>query len=261
MRPGRFVTSTVLALIASSPLFASADFETASNAYRAQNYARAFEEFSELAEQGDPRAQSVLAIMYKYGESVELSLGTAFEWYQRAAVQGYPPAQFNVGLMLAEGKGVAQNEEEALKWLGRAADAGYERANDKIAELKGNQTYAVGHREPIAWSQSWNLRLPNEIRYEETAEVALGPGAIPVFRVQLGAMSSITGAEHLWHQLSAGNEDLFEAYRPVFKRAESRGRSIFRLQVGPFDNKLEASDFCDRLTARVNNGCLVVLSN
>ena len=51
------------------------DFESASAAYRNQNYAQAFDEFRKLAESGDPRAQSVLAIMYKYGEGVPLDPG------------------------------------------------------------------------------------------------------------------------------------------------------------------------------------------
>ncbi len=256
----RFASQTILVVSLCLTPPGLADFESASEAYRAQDYPTAFEEFSALAKAGDPRAQSVLAIMYKYGESVTLDLEEAYQWYHLAAVQGYPPAQFNVGLMLAEGRGVEQDEDEALKWLSLAADAGYERANDKIAEIKGFQTYAIGTREPIAWSKSWNLRLPNDIRNQETEDVSLPVDSITVFRVQLGAMSSITAAEHLWHQVSAGNEDLFDAYQPIFKKAAPGGRALFRLQVGPFDDKAHADEFCALLTARMDNGCLVVLS-
>ncbi len=237
---------------------ARGDFESASAAYRNQNYTQAFHEFRKLAGSGDPRAQSVLAIMYKYGEGVPLDVSAAFDWYMLAAEQGYPPALFNVGEMLADGKGVERNEEAALTWLARASQAGYERANDKIAELKGKTTIAIGARETIAWSKSWNLRLPNEIRYEDDLQVSLKPETIPMYRIQLGAMGTVTAAEHLWHLLSAGNEDLFEGYQPIFREGQSADTIIYRLQLGPFDARPDAVGFCNRLKTRLDNGCLVV---
>ena len=59
-------TSCILLLLMPPALFA--DFDSASQAYQNQDYRTAFAEFSELAEAGDARSQTVLAIMYKYGE-------------------------------------------------------------------------------------------------------------------------------------------------------------------------------------------------
>jgi TPR repeat protein len=252
-----FKIPVVLLLVCTS-LLARADFESASIAYRNQNYTQAFAEFSELAEAGDPRAQTVLAIMYKYGESVPLDYIKAYNWYHRAAVQGYPPAQYNVGIMLADGSGVDRDAAEAVKWLQKAADAGYERARDRIAEVTGDISLEPAIAEPIAWSKSWNLRLPNSIRDNLVEETDSG---LAVYRVQLGAMSTVTAAEHLWHQVSAGYESLFQDYQPVYRQTQAGNSSIFRLQVGPFDTEDSAERFCQQLRQLQKTGCLVVLTN
>ncbi len=237
-----------------------ADFESASTAYQNQNYALAFKEFSELAEAGDPRAQSVLAIMYKYGESVPLDLQAAFTWYKRAADQGYPPAQFNVGTMYLEGRGVEQDEAAAREWLQMAHKNGYDRAAEPLAQLDG-QSVGLGSQELVAWSQSWNLRLPNDIRYPEENKQPLMPPLEPVYRAQLGAMSSITSAELLWEQLQRNHADLTVGYQPTFRDVESRDRTVYRVQLGPFDSKQAATDFCDALQSRDRRaGCMVVRS-
>lgn len=245
-------------MLAGLPFAASSDFESASNAYKNRNYPVAFEEFSWLADAGDPRAQTVLGIMYNYGESVTLDLQKAYGWYMKAAEQGYAPAQFNVGSMLIDGDGVIESREEGLLWLTRAAESGYERANDRLAELKGSEQ-VLNDEEPIAWSQSWNLRLPNVIR-EDVAPVV--NSSLQVYRVQLGAMSTLEGAERLWRQLSANNGDLFTGRQPIFRRASSRGRDIVRVQMGPFDEKSTADTFCQRYRLHFkNNGCLVLLTH
>lgn len=242
--------------------FSHGDFQSATEAYRKNNYAFAHTEFTQLAQQGDPRAQSVLAIMYKYGEGVPLDLNSAFGWYKRAAVQGYPPALYNVGVMLADGKGVTEDKEEAMTWLLQAADAGYERAQDMIAALKGDRVRPMGTQAPVAWSQSWNLRLPNQIRYEEAATLPVTTDTVSVYRVQLGALSTIDRAQQMWDQLLSGNDDLFRGYQPLFDKGVAAGRPIVRLQLGPFNNRKEAARFCEFFTHRsVGAGCLVLHAN
>jgi TPR repeat protein len=249
-----------LALAVGLSLTVRADFESASNAYKNRNYTAAFDEFSEMAEAGDPRAQTVLAIMYKYGESVPTDLTIAYNWYMKAAVQGYPPAQFNIGRMLIEGSGVEENREQALLWLNRAADAGYERAKENLAELKGS-TLRVHDEEPVAWSQNWNLRLPNEIREEKEPDVI--DSTLRVYRVQIGAMSTLASAERLWQQLYVNNEDLFANLQPIFRQGLSAERQVFRVQLGPFELKSEANSFCQAYEQHFSRGagCLVLLTN
>lgn len=248
----------VIVLLASwSPLVFSEgrDFEAASAAYRAKNYSQAFADFTSLAKAGDARAQTVLAIMYKYGESVPINLEQAYDWYLKAAVQGYPPAQYNVGVMLGEGKGVDKDTNEALRWLRKAADAGYERAKDQMAQITGDQSLANNAGEPVAWSKSWNLRLPNDIRYDpEQADLEAGE-----FRVQLGAFGTVAAAERLWKKLRANQGDLFQGLQAVYSEAPRGQKSIYRLQVGIFNGRTQATYFCDLFKRQFrSNGCLVV---
>jgi TPR repeat protein len=243
-----------------------ADFESASAAYRAQDYGTAFQAFHELADAGDARAQSVIAIMYKYGEGIATDLPTAYHWYLKAATRGYPPAQYNVGVMLADGLGIEQNSAQALVWLLKAADAGYERARDKIAALDG-ASYAspdgtpvalLQPPEPIAWSKSWNFRLPNNLRFDEEATA---PATLKVHRVQLGAMISLPSAEKLWAQIRDHNKIILEPYRPIYRELVTGERTVYRVQIGPFDSQRAATDLCETLKARTGRGCLVVLTD
>ena len=237
-------------------LTASADFESASAAYQNQNYSTAFAEFSQLAETGDPRAQTVLAIMYKYGESVTIDLEQSYNWYLKAAIQSYPPAQYNVGTMLSDGLGIAQDSEQAVSWFRKAADSGYERANDRIKEVSRDQTIKRAEDVPITWSQSWNLRLPNNVRDDPAPEIPQNP---QVIRVQIGAMNSIQGAERLWRQISEDNSALLTDHQPIFREGLSGEKSIYRVQLGSFGSESEALTLCESLKASAA-GCLVVLT-
>ncbi len=247
----RFYALTLFVLTA--PLFA--DFDTASEAYRNRDYVTAYATFSKLAGAGDPRAQTILAIMHRYGEGVPLDPATASEWYQMAAIQGYPPAQFNLGNMLADGDGVTRDMEQALVWLHKAADAGHERAKGKIAEISAVMPPDQPVKQAAIWSENWNLRLPNAVRHEEATIPGAGFGT---YRVQLGAMSSQARARSLWHQYASAHKELLAAYQPVYKEGISRDKRIIRVQVGSFGSKAEANRFCALFHERAKQPCLLV---
>lgn len=240
-----------LLLVVSNSAFA--DFESAADAYRNKNYPAAKQAFEALARDGDPRAQTVLAMMYKFGEATEVDVRSAFDWYQKAAEAGYAPAMYNVGVMYAEGSGVEQDEDAAVTWLKRAAESGYERANESLASLDAEiveNTPAVDPDTP--WSQSWNFRLPNEVRYRQADNP---PPIGRSFRVQLGAMQTQAAANRLWQLLASHHPDLFDGLNPLIHR--SRERSVYRVQAGPFDNYQAARTFCDKLLDRgATTGCL-----
>ena len=79
-----------------------------------QDYAKAFELYSEAAEQGDAAAEFSVAYMYDFGEGVELDDLKAVEYYTRAAEQGHAAAQFNLALMYDEGEGVPVDDLKAI---------------------------------------------------------------------------------------------------------------------------------------------------
>jgi hypothetical protein len=247
---------TILLLLASS-FRAVADFEAASQAYRNKDYGTAFEAFTELARSGDARSQTVLAMMYKYGESTPVDLEQAFHWYFEAASQGYPPAQYNVGIMLVDGVGVDADPEAAKNWLSRAVASGHDGARDKLSMLTGDPEI-VEASEPIAWSQNWNLRLPNDIRFQSLKGEM---NRHRVYRIQLGAMDSIASAERLWRQVLTSNESLFRGLEPVYREGQSGSSTVWKVQSGNFNSASSAREFCSRYKAadpRQKTGCIVV---
>lgn len=124
-----------LLLAASSALADSAAFEKGASAYKRGDYDTALAVFRPLAENGDTRAQSILALMYVYGEGVPTDYREAARWYRRAADQNSNVAQYNLGMLYLEGKGVEQDTDQAILWLTKAADGGHFRARQELAKL------------------------------------------------------------------------------------------------------------------------------
>lgn len=256
-----FVLGNWVILVSLSPSL-NADFDSAADAYRAKDYLRALEAFQPLAEQGDPRAQTVLALMHKYGEGTRQDLGSSFNWYLKAAAQGYAPAQYHTGVMLADGIGVDTNTDEAIVWLTRSAESGFSRANDKLDELHVSAVIASSPvDEYVPWSQSWDFNLPNALRLGLDDGPTFSPAvSVPNYRVQLGAMSSELSAEQLWFQLTSSNQALFEGFLLLVKKSVRPDRIIYRVQTGPFDTLEQARSFCTSLASNSEQevGCLAL---
>ncbi len=240
-------------LLALYPIQNHADFDISADAYRQSDYATAIQIFIPLAENGDARAQTVIALMYKYGEGVDQNLKTAFSWYLQAAERNYAPAQFHAGTMLADGRGVDKNRKSAIIWLTKAADAGFERAKDKLLELNAGSEKSI---KPVAnlieWSRNWDLGLPDEIRFNEPESIADAK-----FRMQLGTMSSHDRASALRQSLTEVNASLFEGLSQAITET-TQSDPVYRLQAGPLSTIQTARFFCDRLGQDpvVNSGCL-----
>ena len=107
-------------------------FEEAAKLYQQDKFAAALPLFKTLAASGDPKAQTVLALMYKDGEGTSPNPKQALQWYKVAADQDYPPAQFYLGNMYDLGIGTEKEPELANYWIERSAALGFHRAIDKI---------------------------------------------------------------------------------------------------------------------------------
>tara|TARA_A100001037_G_scaffold292850_1_gene308699 strand:+ start:398 stop:997 length:600 start_codon:yes stop_codon:yes gene_type:complete len=113
----------------------SLSYQKAQDAFHRGDYVEAVKGFKLLAEQGDPRGQYGLAIMYDLGEGVPQSSKKALEYYRVAAEQGFADAQNNLGVMYDLGEGVEKNYKEALKWYKLAAENGNRDAPNNIGVL------------------------------------------------------------------------------------------------------------------------------
>jgi hypothetical protein len=95
--------------------------EDAQAAYQRGDYETSLRLWRSLAEQGDPRAQYVLATMYDNGDGVAEDIVEAVRWYGRAAQHGLPAAQAAIGTAYARGEGVRHDYTLAYMWLTLAA--------------------------------------------------------------------------------------------------------------------------------------------
>ena len=93
------------------------------------------EQWREVAERGDSRAQTTVGRMYASGTAAPQDAVEAMRWYRLAAEQDYGPAQIELGVMYEQGRGVPQDSVEATRryelaagqWL-RLAEQGFGQA-------------------------------------------------------------------------------------------------------------------------------------
>jgi hypothetical protein len=247
----------VFSFLPASPLLA--DFDSAVAEYRRSNYLGAIEAFLPLAQEGDARAQSILALMYRYGEGTPQDLGSAFMWYKKAAELDYAPAQYHAGIMLAEGIGVEADFEGGLTWLTRASQAGFSRADIKIEELNAPAVArATKHFEP--WSQNWDFSLPNDVQFQNKNELLPADGnLVPQFSVHLGTMDSKQLALSMWDILIQIEPRLFEGLSPVIQESVKPDQTLYEVETGPFESIEQAKSFCSDLTERVIVDCSPII--
>src|SRR6266513_2651965 len=87
---GRSMRALLVLVAALSCCAARADLFTAQLAYQKGDYERAFKDYRELAELGQPQAQYNLAVMYAKGQGVRQSELNAYAWASLAAESGEP---------------------------------------------------------------------------------------------------------------------------------------------------------------------------
>ena len=122
-------------LLVASSVLAQSGYDKGASAYKRGDFETALAVFRPLAENGDAKAQSILGLMYSFGEGVPVDYRESARWYRRAAEQSSSVAQYNLGMFYLEGKGVSQSTDEAIKWLTAAADGGHFRARSELAKV------------------------------------------------------------------------------------------------------------------------------
>jgi len=78
----------VAAQILGIPGALAGPWEDGMAAYNRGDYVPAIRLFRPLAEKGNPKAQSVLGVMYRRGQGVARNSAHAFVWFSRAAARG-----------------------------------------------------------------------------------------------------------------------------------------------------------------------------
>jgi TPR repeat protein len=193
------------------------------------------EQWLEVAERGDSRAQTTVGRMYASGTAAPEDTVEAVRWYRLAAEQDYGPAQIELGFMYEQGRGVLQDYSEAIRWYQLAADRGHVSAQKKLGMLyeqgrgvpqdsvEANRRYdlAAGQWLRLAEQGVGQARYNLGILYEEgrgvprdDAEAARWYG--------LAAEQGVQGAQNNLGLLyargigSGASLDLVEAYRWLY---------------------------------------------
>ena len=137
MRRWVVMAALLLAMTAAIPARAGdvEDCDNGANLLKTEP-ARAAAACRRLADQGDAHAQSILGVLYAYGEGVPQDYAEAAKWYRKATDQGHAKAQYHLGLMYAKGRSVPLDYVQALMWFNLAAAQGEPLAaknRDKVA--------------------------------------------------------------------------------------------------------------------------------
>lgn len=116
---------------------ASADADRILNeawtAYNIGNYKKTISLITNLAGDGNPRAQVMLGRCYENGLGVEQDSAVAAQWFQLAAEQNDSEAQVLLAYCYQIGAGVPKDPQQVMNLMTRAAEAGNAEAQFNLA--------------------------------------------------------------------------------------------------------------------------------
>jgi localization factor PodJL len=95
--------------------------------------ANAGDRVTQLANAGNPVAETILGLKYLDGQGVPVDLAQAGKWLARAADHGNAVAQYRLGTMYERGQGTAADPAKATKWYQAAANQGNRKAMHNLA--------------------------------------------------------------------------------------------------------------------------------
>ncbi len=171
-------------------------FTNAIKVYNDQDYIKAFELFSTLAEKGHIDALNNLGTLYQTGQGTSKDYVKAAESYRIAASEGHIDAAINLSTLYRLGIGVQRDLAEAYAWLivaARHGDSEATTSRDILKELlkpedieksdiaaKGYLDYLATNELPLAWLVPQHLKLqniPDEYKKYITEQTAILPNA------------------------------------------------------------------------------------
>ena len=117
----------------------SADYFDGQRAYASGDYETAIIEWTQVAQDGNARAQYNLGWMHANGRGIAQDFQEAIKWYTKSAEQGNVNAQYNLGNLYLRGQGATQNDNLAFSWFIKAAEQG-----DAPAQYNLGRMYLLG---------------------------------------------------------------------------------------------------------------------
>ena len=227
-------------------------FEDGLDAARRADYATVMRLWRPLAEQGDAKAQSNLALMYENGRGVPKDFVAAASWYQYAAAQGDVGAQLNLGLLYAKGRGVPPDNVSAYMWFDLVAATG-----DKVAESYRDKVAAkltpsqISQAQGLArgWKPVAAAPIAPVAAVAEPIPLAALPPKAPASASKLTAMPSAAVAPVVSHAPQAAAP---EAKRSVALQSAPT-HTGWIVQIGAFDVERDAQRQLDSAQAKAGH--------
>jgi TPR repeat protein len=145
------------------PINAVAGMNEAKAAAQSSDYDAAYVEFKPLAEQGDPFAQYMLALMHMHGKGTQQNPRLALVWFERSAAQGFADSLFNLGVIYTQAIGVSKDHPKGVEYLKKAAERG-----SGEAQLNLGIIYDTGENLPQDFKQA-------AVWYQKAAEKGVVP--------------------------------------------------------------------------------------
>jgi hypothetical protein len=137
-----------------------------------QNYVNAMTWAQKSAQQGDPRGQMILGVMYSQGLGVPIDPVQAFQWMHKAAEQNWAPAAGQLAIMYEEGKGTTRDYHEALAWYLRALSTGVVRAPTKL-RIGGLYENGLGTKMDPVEAYKWYKLASTDKHFQPAAHQAI----------------------------------------------------------------------------------------
>jgi uncharacterized protein len=129
------LTGIGVALFSASTAIADPSGDCAT-AYDQREYAKALELCRPLAEQGEPKPQAVLGLMYMRGQGVQRDDLEAVAWFRKAAERGDSTGEAWLGFSYFVGfGGVPRDDAQAMTWYRKAAKQGSAKGEAGLGEM------------------------------------------------------------------------------------------------------------------------------
>lgn len=224
-----------------------------------KNYAKAFDYFLTSAKMHHADSQATLAVMYKYGLSVDISLKQAIYWTKRAVSNGSELGLLNMGNLYLKGyPELPQSYQKAFNCFEKAAKKGNEQAyfrlgfmflsgqgvkkDPKIAKKWFEKAPLINHKEGLSESLQKLFSLFKIENENSNSIYNIGKMLIEAKDVELGLewVKEAALRGDLEAQVDLGNRHLLgtnvnkskkEAYK-FFLLAANQGHPEAQYQVG-----------------------------
>ncbi|MHA7000824.1 tetratricopeptide repeat protein [Aeromonas schubertii] len=156
------------------------DWQRAQQAWQESRFVDAVVIWQRLREQGDLRAQVLLAHAYEAGAGVAQDSRTAIALYEDAARRGEASGQYRLAEVYLRGEGTRQDLGAAYRWMEIAAKSGVVAAQLKFGVLcllgiEGRHEWEKGKRWLVRAASSGNESALRVL--QEMAKYELGEGS------------------------------------------------------------------------------------